>query len=73
VQSGTENTVTTQHAHDQEAAHPIVHVSTKTKHLGMQDKIKDNNILINIYCTLQRAAAAHKNKKRGTYKHQKQK
>jgi hypothetical protein len=28
VQSGTDNTEPTQHAHDSEAAHPMVHIAT---------------------------------------------
>jgi hypothetical protein len=38
----------------------MVQVSTETQHLCIQDKIKDKNIFINIYRTLQRAATAHK-------------
>jgi hypothetical protein len=38
--------------------------STETQHLCIQEKIKDQNILKNIYFILQGAAAAHKYRKR---------
>jgi hypothetical protein len=53
-------------------AYPEVHISRETQHLCIQEQIKDYNILINKYLTLQRAAAEHKKIGRKTpYKHSK--